>query len=236
MSKLPNYTPLLLIMTLFACNSLPDGSNNNNSKEGKIAKKEQLYKHLQEIGDVNSSIYVLHQILQLDSTRTEYYDSLAYHYREVRNIEAAAQMADKALKFGKNIKLLELSAATDIASGDYESAVTKLDELFKESQDFKYVFEIASIRLNQGDVAQGEKMLDELLANPKIESSFIEQTGSERIQLVPLRAAIYSLKATVAAQINRDYASANAYVDKALAIKPDFEAALYLKNQLRSVK
>jgi tetratricopeptide (TPR) repeat protein len=237
MSKLPNYTPLLLIMTLFACNSLPDDGNNNKNIEGKITKKEQMYKHLRDIGDYNSSIYVLHQILQLDSTKTEYYDSLAFHYARVENYEACETMADKGLKISEdNERLMQLSATLDVNSGRFDDAIQKLEKLFKKTNDYQHKFDILSVKYQQGSVMEIQVMTDELLANPAIDTTFVDQPGANRVQLVPMRAAILYLKSVVAAQYNNDAATANALIDQCLSIKPDYDAAIQLKNGLRQMK
>lgn len=220
-------------MTLLGCKTSPEGENKSSKNSKEVASKEKLYQMFYDLGDDQSSIYTLHQILQLDSSKTQYYDSLVAHYVKTGNTKATEKMVSKALEYGRSVKTLEVSAVLDGQNGDMESATKKLNELYEITKDYKYKYRIATFNIEAGDWKMGEDILNELDQTEGIENYFIEEVISEtESQKIPLNAAVAFAKANVEAVKKRNLQSALKYVNQALKIKPDYQYAQYFKQQL----
>lgn len=233
MNKYFSLIIVFIFMTLLGCKTSPDESNNSDKISKEVKSKEELYQMFYKIGDDQSSIYTLHQILQLDTTKTQYYDSLVNHYVKVGNTQAVESMVNKSLKYGKNIKVLEVSAVLDGQKGEMESATKKLNELFKLTNDYKYKYRMATFNIEAGDWKMGEDILNELSQTEGIENYSIEEVLSEtESQQIPLNAAIAFARANIEAVKKNNLQGALKYVNEALKIKPDYQYAKYFKQQL----
>jgi len=220
-------------MTFFGCKTSPESNKKNIDTRSRITELTKMYESFYEIEDYQSSIYTLQCILFLDSTKTEYYDSLVFHYAKAGNFKATEKMIAKSLEFGKNIKVMEYSAIISSQKGEFETSIKKLDELFDLTKDYKYKVSVFSMKLESGDVKGSENMLAELEGLENLDSISIEQVISEtETQTVPLKAAILLGKGQIEAFVNRDVKKSLQYIKKSLEIKPDFQNALALREKI----
>jgi tetratricopeptide (TPR) repeat protein len=227
MNKITSIASITIIMTLIGCKTLPD---NNNSK---IVELTEMYKKLHQLGDDQSCIYTLQNILFLDSSKTQYYDSLVFHYAKAGNFKATEKMIAKSLSYGKNIKVMEYSALIEGQKGDIETAISKLDELFALTNDYKYKISIFNMNLELGNVKSAESLIKELESLENLDSISIEQLISEtETQTVPLKAALALGKGQIEAYAKNNLSGALKYIKQALEIKPDFQNALGLREKI----
>ena len=220
-------------MTLFGCKTSPDNDKKNDSTDSKIAELTKLYENLHKLGDDQSCIYTLQNILFIDSSKTQYYDSLVFHYAKAGNFKATEKMITKSLAYGKNIKVMEYSALIEGQKGEIKTAISKLDELFALTNDYKYKISIFNMNLELGDVKGAESMLKELEGLENLDSIKIDQLISEtETQIVPLKAAVILGKAQIEAYAKNNLQGALKYIKQALKVKPDFQNALGLREKI----
>ena len=233
MNKIISLLSLTIIMTLFGCKTSPEEGKNNSETANKIAEHTKMYKTFYDLGDDQSCVYTLQKILSLDSSKNEYYDSLVFHYAKAGNINATEKMIAKSLQYGKNVKVMEYSALISEQKGDAETAISKLVELFNMTNDYKYKVSTFSMNLERGDVKSASNILTELENLENLDSISIDQIVSEtETQKVPLEAAVILGKAQIEAYAKNNLSGAMNYIKKALEIKPDFQNALALRDNI----
>lgn len=225
---------ICLLSLLFLTNSCT-----GNSKKQKIDEIMKVYTMARANGDYYTSIVKLNELLALDSTRTEFYDSLSNHYFAVllMNQRPAEVYIAKSLKLnGNNVKILELSAIVDISKRDsihMLSAENKLATAYTLSKDYTYYFDMIRVMMMRGSFRESDSLITSVLKMTPIPDKIIKvrNDANGTVQGIKLEAAMYFLKAALAINI-RKYDMALALLQKSTSINPEFELANELGNQL----
>lgn len=199
----------------------------------------KVYKMARQNGDYYTGIVKLNELLALDSTRTEFYDSLANHYFAVllMNERPAEVYIEKSLKLnGNNVKILELSALVDISKRDsihMVSAQRKLSSAYTISKDYTYYFDMIRVMMMQGALEESDSLITDVLKMTPIPDKTIKvrNDANGTVQSIKLEAAMYFLKAALAINIKK-YDMALALIQKSTSINPEFQLANELGNQL----
>lgn len=199
----------------------------------------KVYKMARQNGDYYTGIVKLNELLALDSTRTEFYDSLANHYFAVllMNERPAEVYIEKSLKLnGNNVKILELSALVDISKRDsihMVSAQRKLSSAYTISKDYTYYFDMIRVMMMQGALEESDSLITDVLKMTPIPDKTIKvrNDANGTVQSIKLEAAMYFLKAALAINIKK-YDMALALIQKSTSINPEFQLAKELGNQL----
>jgi tetratricopeptide (TPR) repeat protein len=215
---------ITLLAGIASCNQGPN--NSSAAYEGMLSKSYQ-------IKDYQTAITAIHLLLQQDSSQRQYLDSLPELYVAVRNMDAAEYYTDLALKNKpSDEKLMQLKSLCLENKGDFEGTLDLLNKLYVSTQKITYLFQVTALQLQGGDMdnaKKGIKSLEEKMATSKDSVDFM-LSATEK-QKVPLKAAVYHLKAYSLAQ-NRDLMGAKGYWEKALGEYPQFMAAREAYMQL----
>ncbi len=209
---------LLAAMVLFTF------SCKNNTSTG--VNYDELYKHSRDIKDYHTAIFAIQCLLQQDSTQKQYLDSLPELYAAVNNYGATDHYVDIALKDRPNDeKLLQIKAACLQEAGKGKELLDFYNKLYASTHKITYLYQVATIQLTAGDIPNAQatiKSIEENMGNSKDSVDFMVSETEK--QKVPIKAAIYNVKAYVAAQ-NNDLLSAKKNFELALKEFPDFITA-----------
>lgn len=227
---------ILLVASLF----LVSCKNNDNVQKDRLLK---LYEQAYTNHDYHTAIVHLSELATIDTSNIEdYYDSLAFYYlKKVENFYAGKKIVEKAVvMFPENVKMLEYQSIFKSADNKLDEANSLLDKAYKLSNKYRYLYMKATLLVQGKDykVEEFTQMLRKILDDPNYKKELVEDQISAEYpeQLVDLRAKIYSDFAQLSLQLMNDKVGSNIYLDSALRIQPDFQKALYMKEQLKSIK
>ncbi|MCB9262980.1 MAG: hypothetical protein H6607_11455 [Flavobacteriales bacterium] len=223
----------LIIVSLFACNQ-KGGVSTNNTGENQINNHKLVYETAHKNRDIYTSIVALNYLLAEDSNNMDYTDSLARIYILNEMLEPGMKLAKKVLdKNPKNYKLKELYAMGQTYTNDLSGSYQSFKSLYEETKDAKYLYEMAKANINLGKTNDGLSQLDQIIGDQSITATIAGPTADGGVQNVNVRAAALLLKAQWEAS-KQNYNGAQNFINKSLAVAPDFQAALYLKEQLKA--
>jgi tetratricopeptide (TPR) repeat protein len=210
------------LTAIFACNNAQKSFNYN-----------QLYLNSMAIKDYQTAIVALQSLLLTDSTNTAYLDSLPELYAAVKNFAASEYYTDKALlKDPQSEKFLQIKALCAQNNGDFEVELDVYNKLYASTNKLSYLYQITAYQFGSGlteSAISNLGKLESLMANSTDSVDFlISETEKQK---VPLKAAVYNMKAYMEAQ-KRDLAGAKRYFEMALKEFPDFVTARQNYEQL----
>lgn len=187
---------------------------------------EDLYKHSLDVKDYHTAIFAIQCILQKDSSQTQYLDSLPELYAAISNYAATEHYVDLALKgHPKDEKYLQIKALCLQQAGKGEELLDFYNKLYASTGKITYLYQVATIQLSAGDMAGSSsslKILEEKMVNNTDSVDFMLSETEK--QKVPIRAAVYNMKAYQAAQEN-NLMGAKKNFELALKEFPEFIAA-----------
>lgn len=213
---------VLLLVALMACKQ---PSSNNNY--------EALFTKSMQVKDYQTAITAIQFLLLADSTNKTYLDTLPELYAGVQNYAASEYYTDIALKSNPtNEHLLQLKALCLQQTGKLEGVMDIYNKLYAATQKITYLYQIAAFQFSAQDMQAAEnslKLLEEKMVNSKDSVDFMVSETEK--QKVPVRAAVYNMKAYMVAQ-KRDLAGAKKYFEMAIKEYPDFVTARQNLQQL----
>lgn len=206
-----------ILVALMACNK-PDSSSNKTY--------EALYEKSMAVKDYPTAITALQFLLLSDSSNKSYLDTLPELYAAVLNYQAAEYYTDIALKaYPTSERYLQLKALCLQQKGDVSHVLDLYNKLYASTQKITYLYQIAAFQFSSQDLDAAErtlKTLDEKMGNSTDSVDFmISETEKQK---VPVRAAVFNMKAYMFAQ-KRDLPMAKKYFELALKEYPDFVTA-----------
>jgi tetratricopeptide (TPR) repeat protein len=178
------------------------------------------------IKDYSTAIVALQALLQIDSNNQAYIDTLPELYAAVKNYSTCEYYTDKALqRYGNSEKFLQLKALCLQQAGNFEGELDIYYKLYASTKKLPYLYQITAYLFSSGQVKEAKTKLDELekLSVNATDSVDFMISETEK-QKVPLRAALFNMRAYVSAQ-NRDLKDAKKYFEMALNEFPDFITA-----------
>ncbi|MBC7426348.1 MAG: hypothetical protein H7321_07415 [Bacteroidia bacterium] len=148
-------------------------------------------------------------------------------------------MTEKALKVNaNNFKMLENAAVFDQMDGNFEIAQTKLQKCYEATKQSKYQYKLAENYAQMTQYKSSDSMLNLILAQDSSKNMMMEEAPRVEggVQSVRLLAKVYLLKAKIASLVlgpkdPRVPKFQKEYVNLSLSIQPDYEEALYIKQQ-----
>jgi tetratricopeptide (TPR) repeat protein len=205
---------LLVVLAFVAC----------NSKQSPDYKK--LYSHAMEIKDYQTAITAIQIMYQLDSTDNALLDTLPELYIAQRNFESADYYTQIALKkYPDNEHFLQIKALMAQQFGRVEEEMDTYEKLYAKTQKLSYLYQLTAFYFSAGQMEPATKGLTELEAKMANSTDSVDFMVSETAkQKVPVRAAVYNMKAYLQAQ-KRDLAGAKNYFEMALKEYPEFVTA-----------
>ncbi len=206
---------MLLFITLMACNK----TNSNKTYE-------DLYAKSMDVKDYHTAITALQVLLLTDSTNRAYLDTLPELYASVQNYPASEYYTDLALKaYPTSERFLQIKALCMQQTGKMENVLDIYNKLYASTQKITYLYQIAAFQFSSQDMPAAErtlKVLEEKMVNSTDSVDFMVSETEK--QKVPVRAAVYNMKAYMVAQM-RDLAGAKKYFEMALKEYPEFVTA-----------
>ncbi len=197
-------------------------------KAERIAHNKRVYEMAAKVHDNYTQLSALYNIMADDTTNNlNNMDSIAQLYLKLNMGGPALKMAEKILeKQPENEKMLELKGEGDISMGKYEEALNINRKLFDKTKKVKYLFDIANVQLQQGNMKDLNETIDKIKSNPGYEKDSIDvadnQTGM--LQNVPAPAVMSYMEAMVSYR-NKDIKGMYAKLKEAVTIFPDYANA-----------
>ncbi len=200
--------------------------------ETKSNQNKALFEKSMAVKDYQTAIVAIQYMLLKDSTLTMYEDTLPELYVATSNIEAADYYTSKALGRKPNDeRFLQIKALCAQQKGKVEEEFDIYNKLYASTQKLSYLYQITAFQFSTGQMEQAAKNLAELETKATLKDSVDFAISETEKQKVPLRAAVYNMKAYMQAQ-SRDLMGAKKYFEMALKEYPDFVMAKRNLQQL----
>lgn len=212
---------LTLIVSISSCKESTDKRKND------LLKK---YQKMREVNDITSACFYLQEYIFIDSTKIEYYDSLARHFVMLDNVLAAESMAQKVVeKQPLNEDMQILLAQIDFQRGDLLTGMSRFDKLFDATKNYKFIFNKGLVYAQTGQANKTLEVVDQLLAVPdnEIKTITVKKVSDPNAdQEVKIKAAAFFLKAyAYLGGQNPDRKAAYPFLEQSIALQGDFEMA-----------
>ncbi|MCK9481338.1 MAG: hypothetical protein M0R38_06220 [Bacteroidia bacterium] len=221
-----------LSIFVFGCKQKNKGSApaTSGNEQSAYEFEKALYQHAYNIGDHMTAIIALNRMLVMDSTQTQYYDSLSRHYIALGNSNSAAYYAEKALALDPgDVRMLEIAGFIYFDAGDFKKAEEKINKLYQITKEPKYLYSLSQVYAYMGDIKKSNEMTDLILKDGAIDNLYVDvSTSTGQVQSVRIKAAAYFVKANLV----QNPKTVVSLLGKALAIQPDFEVAKKIKEEM----
>jgi len=200
---------------------------NNKSGSGAINNYKKLFDKSMNSKDFSTAIVAAQMILIEDSTQILYADTLPELYAATNNIMACNDATTAAIKRNPTSeRLLLIKALCAEQMGNVDEQMTTYNQLYALNKKPEYLYRITAAHFGTGNfkaVENNLKELDQLALTTKDSIDFMVSESEK--QKVPLKAALLNMRAIMAAQKDRDMASAKKYFEAAIREFPDFIVA-----------
>ncbi len=197
-----------------------------------IKHYEAFYKQMKVQGDTQGIINALTHLTILKPSEARK-DTLAYVYLNEGKYTQALNIIGIEQKATDSNIAIEVKAIALKSIGELERALPFYEAIYTKLPGAQVAYEIADIYMNLNKFSDSKKYIDLGLA------SVTDTQGKAFYEMqqpyqVPLKAAFYYLEAIAKFNENKvtNKAAAIVILDKALAIEPNFNMALIVKNAL----
>jgi tetratricopeptide (TPR) repeat protein len=201
--------------------------NNKSGSSGAINNYKKLFDKSMNSKDFSTAIVAAQLILVEDSTLLLYADTLPELYAATNNIMACNDATAAAIKRNPTSeRLLLIKALCAEQIGDVAEQMSTYNQLYSINKKPEYLYRITAAHFGTGNfkaVENNLKELDQLALTTKDSIDFMISESEK--QKVPLKAALLNMRAIMAAQKDRDMASAKKYFEAAIREFPDFIVA-----------
>ncbi|MDG2454472.1 MAG: hypothetical protein P8N47_01565 [Bacteroidia bacterium] len=230
-----NKTPLLLFIVLLL---LAACSNRSQQLHENVA----LYEQGLQNKDATTIKLALNQLLLLDSSNTDYMDSLSRIYMRNGNFYAGIRYAEMVYTAGKaGSKLKENMALAYQQTGETEKAEKFINNLLEETRDHKYLYQKLVIQYENGNQPMFDSLSATILVQVEtdsiVASTMVPMPGpvSGIQQLVPIKAATLFLLGNNALERKQDVNTAVKYLKMSLEDFEQFEMPRYVLMELEKM-
>ena len=212
---------MCLVITFSACKESTDKRKND------LLKK---YQKMRDVNDLTSACFYLQEYLFMDTTKIEYYDSLARHFVMLDNVLAAEAMAKRVVETQPlNEDMQTLLAQVDFQKGDMLTGMSRFDKLFEATKNYKFIFNKGLVYAQTGQANKTLEVVDQLLAVPDNEVKTItvkKVSDPSANQDVKIKSAALFLKAyAYLGGQNPDRKAAYPFLEQSILLQRDFEMA-----------
>lgn len=199
----------------------------------------EVYDNACKNSDYVTAVVALNHLMLTDTAKkAEYIDSLAYFsIKKLKNYDAGKKYTDLGLKLNENnALLLEYKGIFLGSDNKIDEAKNYIQKAYKNSGLNKHKYMYASLAFStDNDLAAYVKTINEILYGKGKKELFEANIDATTTQMIDLRASCYLDKAKIALNTNRINESL-VYIDSSLALSPNFQEALYLKQKLTTGK
>ena len=231
MNKTP-FSLLIISLLLAAC----------NSKTQQLDDTVALYEQGLENNDATTIKLALNQLLLIDSTNTDYMDSLSRIYMRNGNFDAGIRYAESVYNAGKaGAKLKENMALAYQQTGETEKAERFINNLMEETRDYKYLYQKLVIQYENGNQPMFDSLSTTILALVETDSivaaTMVPMPGpvSGVQQRVPMKAATLFLLGNNALERKQDVNTAVKYLKMSIEEFEQFEMPRYVLMELEKM-
>jgi len=211
---------VIIVLGFSACNK-PQTSDNWKS----------VYEQAYKAHDYTTALVALNHLIISDSGNNKvYYDSMAFYYiKKQHNYQAGQLYVDKGLKLDpNNFNLLEYKSIFLSAEGQIEASRNLLNKAYELSKLNKHLYMYATTFANEKKMDEYSKIVNGILYNNAAKPEKVEVSiDDNNAQMIELKALCYLDKAKIA----KSPAMVLTYIDSALLLEPNYQEALYYKNQ-----
>lgn len=180
--KMKNIAPVIVALALFgACDTV--------TKKDLLKTQERIYEKSLENNDVAAAITAAYTIMELDTTKVGYGDSLAHLYFIAGNYAAAYKLAERS-RDTVSVVIKKISAYAAFRTGNYAGASLHFQDLLKADKDNAviYDYEIAICFFNLENYETALNQLQKVISTPASRSTIKEVSTEEGSQRVPYHA------------------------------------------------
>ncbi len=205
-----------------------------STQESTLKKAEKAYANAVKYGDYQVAIHSVHDILAEDGNLKHWKDTLMVLYLATGSPEQALKISDERIKDKGHDQVLtqKIRAAAYKQIGNKKEAVKAYEELFPLTEDPFHLYDLATLQYELGRLKESDESCDLLLQLESIKAKTVKLAFNKQSQSVPLEAAIYNIKGTIAKDQGEN-AQALSLFDKALEISPGFLLAEGNKSLLQ---
>ena len=246
------YLLSVLILLLSACTAIETEEtveDTSSLQENRLRHNLEAYRLAVAMGDYQSALPFIYEIMADDSATDQWYDTLAEYYVQLNMVAAADRLSEMRLGSDPdNEKMAELRMRSLLGTRRPEEAVAVAQSLIGRSDKIKYYFTLAEIYLQTGQEDAYDSTLLAIRNNPQFDTASLQMQDArvaEGQQRVPATAVVEYMEAVKAfsagqgayqqgnvAVTRRMWREALAGAKKALQLYPDFFSATELKSQL----
>ncbi len=187
----------------------------------------KLYHQAIKFGDVGTAIATMQSLLVWDSTKTNYYDTLAVLYYHSQNYAQAIQSAQIILdKQPDNMKLLQIVSHSYQYIGRQDLAIPFFLKIAEIQPDPVVHYEVAACYFAIKDSGKIKTYIDKIMSDKRSDTTKVTISFNQgrNQQDVPVKAACYNLLGTLSANEHQKNEALKDF-NLALALYPDFELA-----------
>lgn len=223
-----------LLLVCFSLNTLNAQKFTDESyRLSEIEKNKKIIKQALAYNDGSTVINSMYNIIALEGATTTYKDSLALMYYNVANYASCHIVAKELLvEQPTNTKLLEINAASLQLLGAKIESITAYEALFAQTNAMSHGYQLAILQFSMKRLFEAQETISKSLLSKDLPDLFTQfPIDKNQKQNVPIKAALYHLKALVAYEL-KDFATAVQGFKDALKIMPEFRAATENANAL----
>lgn len=221
-------SPLLLIIVLSGFFCLTSCKNSNKAHVQLETEHEvKLYHQAIKFGDVGTAIATMQSLLVWDSTKTNYYDTLAVLYYHSQNYAQAIQAAQVIFeKQPDNIKLLQIASHSYQYIGRQDLAIPFYLKIADLQPDPVVHYEIAACYFAIKDYSKMNEFIEKIYSDKKSDTTKVTISFNQgrNEQDIPVKAACYNLLGTLSANEHKNQDAIKQF-NEALILSPTFELA-----------
>ena len=204
----------LLFVGLFSC---------NESKKERTEELQKTFERVVEIQDYPTAIGVLNEMITLDSSNIDYYDTLAVLYLKTQMYQPAIVSAEKVTKKKESDKMMNILIECHQALGDFETVAgyykakieknpENIENYYNQGLSFFYAKQYENAVVS----------MEKVLAMPTASVSTVQIRVGNSIESAPYDAAALNVIGLTLVNLN-DTASARKAFSEALKIAPNFK-------------
>lgn len=245
MKKISVFVLMALVLAVTACKEGKTNNENENNNSEKVDSQSafdlKLYRTALEQGDAYTAIAALNSYILRDSSHIQYRDTLLQLYLQTQQLMASYQISSDILEDRPNDTLaLQANVASAYELGAMDKAITSVKKLLEiDPTNLSLKFQYGQSLLQRNDVAEGLKIVQEVIDDPKAKQTKVPYTAFENGRQVQrevnLNLAAIMLMGQYYAQTG-NFDKSETYFRLALKINPKFKEAAQAILDLKALK
>lgn len=205
----------------------------NRLRQAQLSPHALIYQRASALGDWNSAIYALHQLLLEDPGNRFHEDSLAALYLRTGNRVACLRLSREILsKRPDDLFILQLAGAVSEGDNDLKAALADFEALSQATKAPFYRYKVAGLQFQLGRYGECGSNIESMLTDAAIDDQAVRVDWAGGGAEIPLRAALLNLRGNLELALNKEMLARKSFRE-ALKIAPDFVLA---RNNLNAIQ